>query len=80
MHRGLNLPEKEGGLRKLYRSNNNKIIAGVCGGIAERYSLNPWAVRVAAVLIGVITLPVAIIGICLLAWMFVPRSPEDWRP
>jgi phage shock protein C len=31
--------------KKLYRSNNNKMIAGVCGGIAEYINLDPTVVR-----------------------------------
>lgn len=35
--------------KKLYRSNDNKIIAGVCGGIAEFFSLDPTLVRLGLV-------------------------------
>ena len=35
--------------KKLYRSNDNKIIAGVCGGIAEFFSLVPTLVRLGLV-------------------------------
>ncbi len=35
--------------KKLYRSNDNKIVAGVCGGIAEFFSLDPTLVRLGLV-------------------------------
>ena len=31
--------------RRLYRSNRNKIICGVCGGIAEYFNIAPTIVR-----------------------------------
>ena len=27
--------------KKLYKSNSNKMIAGVCGGVAEYYGIDP---------------------------------------
>lgn len=31
--------------KKLYRSNVNKMVAGVCGGIAEYFDLDPTLIR-----------------------------------
>lgn len=36
--------------KRLYRSRTNKIIAGVCGGLAEYFSIDPTIVRIAFVL------------------------------
>ncbi len=36
--------------KKLYLSQDNKMIAGVCGGIAEYFNLDPTLVRLAWVL------------------------------
>ncbi|MGM9602115.1 MAG: PspC domain-containing protein [Faecousia sp.] len=36
--------------KKLYKSNNNKMVAGVCGGIAEYFNIDPTVVRLAWVL------------------------------
>ena len=64
-------------MRRLYRSRTNKIIAGVCGGIAERYSLNPWMVRVIFVAAGIfIFVPLPMVIIYLSAWLFIPKAPE----
>lgn len=38
--------------KKLQRSKNNKVIAGVCGGIAEYFSIDPTVVRLVWVVIG----------------------------
>ena len=65
--------------RKLTRSSRYKMIAGVCGGIAEYFQLDPTIVRVAYVLISIIS--VAFPG--LLAYiilMFVMPPPEQQYP
>lgn len=36
--------------KKLYRSSSNRMIVGVCGGIAEYFDLDPTLVRVGWVL------------------------------
>ena len=36
--------------KKLYRSRENRVIAGVCGGIAEYFDIDPTLVRLAWVL------------------------------
>lgn len=35
--------------KRLYRSRNNRILAGVCGGLAKYFNLDPVLVRVLAV-------------------------------
>lgn len=37
--------------KKLYKSNNNKMVAGVCGGIAEYFNLDATLIRLAWVLL-----------------------------
>ena len=32
-------------MKKLYRSNTNKMLAGVCGGIGEYFNVDPTPVR-----------------------------------
>jgi phage shock protein C len=42
-------------MKKLTRSETNKQLAGVCGGIAEYYAVDPTLVRVGAVLVTILT-------------------------
>ncbi|MFQ5794497.1 MAG: PspC domain-containing protein [Candidatus Bipolaricaulia bacterium] len=39
--------------RRLYRSRDKRMIAGVCGGLAEYFDLDPVLVRVAFVILAV---------------------------
>jgi len=41
--------------RKLKRSSSNKMLAGVCGGIAEYFNMDPTLVRIAYVLISLLS-------------------------
>lgn len=68
--------QKEGKLAKrLYRSRKDCVIAGVCGGIAEHFDIDPTLVRIVAVI------SIFINGIGLIAyiigWIFIPQSPES---
>lgn len=60
--------------KKLYRSRKDCIIAGVCGGIAEYFDVDPILVRIIAVL----TIFLNGIGLIayLIAWIIIPQNPE----
>ncbi len=59
--------------KKLYRSNENRILFGVAGGIGEYFEIDPVWVRLALVLAvlmaGVGVLPYIVM------WLVVPRAP-----
>lgn len=38
--------------KKLYRSNTNRMICGVCGGVAEYFNIDPTIVRLLWVIFG----------------------------
>jgi len=60
----------------LYKSNDNRMIAGVCGGLAERYAWDVSLVRIIAVLLTVFTgLWLGIIGYAA-AWIIIPDAPR----
>ena len=41
--------------RRLTRSNRNKMIAGVCGGLAEYLNVDPTVMRVVYILVSVLS-------------------------
>jgi len=61
-------------MKKLYRSPKEKVIAGVCGGLAEYFSTDPVLVRVIAVLLAFATHGAAVIGY-IIAWVIIPSRP-----
>lgn len=42
-------------MKKLYRSEENKIIAGVCGGIGEYFDIDPTLIRVVYIFLSLLT-------------------------
>ena len=59
---------------RLYRSESDRMIAGVCGGIAEVYDLDPSLVRLAT-LIFVLSAGSGLIAY-LVAWLIIPSESE----
>ncbi|HPD98977.1 MAG TPA: PspC domain-containing protein [Candidatus Saccharibacteria bacterium] len=42
-------------MKKLYRSRTNSVLFGICGGIAEYFNIDATVVRVATVVLGVLS-------------------------
>ncbi|MEO7417150.1 MAG: PspC domain-containing protein [Thermoanaerobaculia bacterium] len=59
----------------LYRSRKHKIIAGVCGGIAEWLGWDPTMVRVAYVIISIASLGFPGTLDYFILWMVMPKEP-----
>ncbi len=62
-------------MRRLYRSRSEKILGGVCGGIAEYLDTDPTVVRLIAVLL--ILLAGSAILAYLVAWIIIPEKPQE---
>jgi len=65
--------------KRLYRSREDNKIAGVCGGIAEYFAIDPTIVRVIAVLL---LLPGGFPGFIpyVILWVVVPLRPKGKEP
>lgn len=59
--------------KRLYKSNENKMLCGVCGGIGEYFDLDPTLIRLAWVLLGIIGGSGIIAYI--IAAIIIPRNP-----
>ena len=59
---------------KLYRSQNDKMIACVCGGLAEHFSMDPTLVRLAFALLFVLGGHGLLVYIIL--WVIMPAAPQ----
>ncbi len=62
----------------LYRSRSNKRIAGVCGGIAEWLGWSPTAVRVAYVIISVLSVGFPGTIAYVILWLVMPQEPYPY--
>ena len=61
--------------KKLYRSTDDKMIAGVCGGLGEYFDIDPVVFRILFVVL-VIGAGSGLIPYALL-WLIVPEKPAN---
>jgi phage shock protein C len=66
----------ERAVRRLYRSRSDRVLAGICGGIAEYYGSDPTAVRLAALVLGLFTGIVPMVVAYIVAAIVVPEAGE----
>lgn len=65
-------PSSQSGARRFYRSRTNRVLAGVCGGIAEYYGSDPTAVRLLTLVLGLFTGIFPMIVLYLVAAIVIP--------
>jgi phage shock protein PspC (stress-responsive transcriptional regulator) len=68
-------------MQRIYRSRKERVLAGVCGGIGVAADLDPSLVRLAWVLLTLLSLVAGAwflvwILLYLAAWLIVPMEPE----
>ena len=64
-------------MKKLYLSDSDKKIAGVCGGIAETYGIDSTLIRLAWVFIGLATAIIPALVTYIVAWIIIPQNPQE---
>ena len=62
-----------GNIKQLRRSSTNKMVAGICGGIADHFGIQAIIVRITLVATALISigLPVVLYAI---AWLLIPEE------
>jgi len=59
--------------KRLFRSRKNKMIAGVCAGIAEYFGVDPTVIRLSWVILTLISFGTGIIAY-IIAWIIIPEG------
>lgn len=62
------------GRRPLHRSRQNRVLAGVCGGIAEWLGWNPTIVRIAYVIVSILSAGFPGTIVYLVLWLLMPNA------
>lgn len=62
--------------KRLYRTLNDKVIAGVCGGIAKHLDVDPVLVRLIYILLTFATGLGPGLIVYIIAWVVIPAEPE----
>jgi phage shock protein C len=60
--------------RKLYRSKTNRQVAGVCGGLAQHFNVDPTLIRVLFIVLAVLGGSGILLYLAL--WIIVPSEPQ----
>jgi phage shock protein C len=63
-------------MKRLFRSEQNKKIAGVCGGIGEFFDIDPTLVRLAFIFLGIVTGLIPFTIGYIITWWIVPTKSE----
>lgn len=66
-------------VKRLYRSRKDRMLGGICGGLAEYFNVDSTLIRVIAVvllLLTIIPFPVTFV-VYLLMWLIIPEAPAD---
>ena len=61
-------------MKNLRRSNKNRMIAGVCGGLAEYFDLDPSIVRIVYVLVSIVSVAFPGILFYIILWIIIPQA------
>jgi phage shock protein C len=59
----------------LYRSRKHKLIAGVCGGIADWLGWDPTVVRIAYVILSIVSAGFPGTLAYIILWIVMPKEP-----
>ncbi len=62
----------------LYRSRKYKIVAGVCGGLAEWLGWDPTLVRIAYVIGSLLSVAFPGLLVYIILWAVMPKNPVNY--
>ena len=66
------MPQK---IKRLYRSRKDRMLCGVCGGLAEYFDVDPTIIRLAWVILTLLSLGAGVIAY-LIACVVIPEKPR----
>jgi len=60
-------------MKHLYRSDKNKVLGGVCGGLGEYLDIDPTVIRLVWVLFSLVSMGIGIL-LYIMAWIIIPKK------
>lgn len=64
-------------MKKIYRSKSQRMISGVCGGIAHYFNIDPTIVRLVWVLVSIFSTAIPGLIIYLICVIVIPDKPDS---
>ncbi|MBI4151933.1 PspC domain-containing protein [Candidatus Woesearchaeota archaeon] len=62
-------------IKRLYRSRTDKILGGVCAGMANYFEIDPVLIRLIWVLVALFSMGLGILAY-IIAWIIIPEEPK----
>ncbi len=62
-------------MKRLYRSESDRMLTGVCGGIGEVYDIDPSLVRIIVFFLALVTFPIGVLAY-IFAALIIPTESE----
>ena len=62
-------------MKRLYRSREDRMLAGICGGIGEVYEIDPTLIRLGVVFIGLATAVLPLLVAYIVGIFIIPLGP-----
>lgn len=66
-------------MKRLYRSKQERMLGGVCGGLGEHLDVDPTVVRLIWVVIALLSLGTGLL-VYLIAWIIIPEEATADTP
>jgi phage shock protein C len=60
-------------MKKIYRLSDEKMVAGICGGLGDMFNIDPTIVRLGAVFLDVLTGIVPLVVTYIIGWVIIPE-------
>lgn len=60
-------------MKRLYRSKNERILGGVCGGLGDHLNVDPTVIRLIWAVISLLSLGTGLL-IYIIAWILIPEE------
>lgn len=64
-------------MKKLYLSNDDKKLAGICGGLGEMLDFDSTIIRLAFVFVGIASGIFPLMIAYIIGWMIIPINPGE---
>lgn len=61
-------------MKKIYRSNTDKKLAGICGGLSEMFNIDSTIIRLSVVFLTVVTGFLPMILTYIIGWLIIPEK------
>ena len=64
-------------MKRIYRSQEDKKVAGILGGLGELFDIDPTLLRLLFVFIGLATGVIPLIVAYLIGWIIIPKGKKQ---